>query len=226
MLSARSARIRLPASILSGGALVGWNAQPARAGIGTEVPFETTLKERFRGAIRNYVVLLRLNSTLLKRGYGQNMATVAVSGQEPTDLSSAMANQFAEGTLTRGVDDLTSTGITKVPFKDDLVRKRKKALILFGPEVDIAPDGTVGQMRGGDTKGIKTAEAALIEKIKGRKLDGLDEVTLLGGIIIHRSKGGGKDAGEDCFQAFSCTTIKSNGDVVDLFGPIFADLFE
>ena len=211
MISTRSARILLPAMTVSSLVLsLGGNALPAHAGVGTVIPFDVSLKENFQGSITNSVVLLRLNNILRKRGYYQNKAVLGIYNQNPTELAVMLAGQFAGGALTSFVNIATESN------------GKKKALILFGPDVDIARDGTVGQVKG--DANIRGTESALIGMLQKSFPPDFDEITLLGGLIIHRSKEGGKDAGEDCFQPMAITSITKDGNALDMYSPAFGDL--
>lgn len=212
-MSARKARVSLPLSTIASTfafTLFGDSA-PANAGIGSVVPFDVSRKERFSGSIANYVVLLRLQRSLRKRGYFSKMAYVATY-KPKDDLAVQLSQDFSDSPLL----DLKAGDTSVEEYLQTCINSKKKALILYGQDVDISPDGTVSAIVGDD---LKATEQALLEKIGDKALD----VTLMGGIIIHRSKTGGKDAGEDCFLPARIMGVRSNYQV-DIFEEVFGDL--
>eukprot|EP00565_Helicotheca_tamesis_P000652 CAMPEP_0185729666 /NCGR_PEP_ID=MMETSP1171-20130828/6891_1 /TAXON_ID=374046 /ORGANISM="Helicotheca tamensis, Strain CCMP826" /LENGTH=283 /DNA_ID=CAMNT_0028398559 /DNA_START=82 /DNA_END=933 /DNA_ORIENTATION=- len=210
LFSDRKARITLPL-VTSLTTLLG-NTLPANAGIGTIIPFEETRKEKFAGSIANSVVLLRLKSSLRKRGYYAKKAVVGTY-KPKDDLVVSLTREFGENKLF----DLGSSGEVLEEFIKTS-GEYPHALVLYGQDVTISPDGTVSDITGPD---LKTTEASIMEKLKGKLSS---DVAVIGGIVIHRTKSGGKDAGEDCFLPVSVTYASTDGSVSDLFGEVFGDL--
>jgi len=97
-------------------------------------------------------------------------------------------------------------------------------VILYGSEVDISAEGVVSNVIGDS---VKQTEKTILDKVRSTvPKDGktLKEITLLGGVVIHRTKTG-VDRGEDCFQPLSIKTyIAENGNVVNLYEKAFGDL--
>lgn len=215
-LSARAARINFPLSAL-GLFFLGQTVQPApaNAGIGSVIPFEESRKARFNGSITNFVVSLRLNRSLRKRGYSRNGAVVATF-KPKDDLGALMARDYGSG--FDALVDVSSdgSGVSVDDYLKECMETKKKAFIVYGQDVDIAPDGTVSEIRGED---VSKTEKVLIEQVGSRSMD----VTLMGGIVIHRSKGGGKDAGEDCFLPMTIAGMR-DGNVYDIFEEVYGDL--
>jgi len=118
---ARKKRIVLPLQLIISSLFI--NSSPAQAGIGTVVPFDATLKEKFPGALQNYVIMLRLNSTLRKRGYLKKN-TVFATLKSNDDLSSLMARDY--GSLGEAVPLGDSSS-----FKDYIQNCQGKKSISF-----------------------------------------------------------------------------------------------
>jgi len=129
------------------------------------------------------------------------------------DLALDILRGFGKGELV-SLDDPSSF--------EDYVRQceGKKALVLYGQDVSISPEGIVGDIKG---RGIKESEKLLVDKLLASKAAGISELTLVGGIVIHRVKTGGKDAGEDCFFPMAITNVR-DGVTTDLFEQVFGDL--
>ena len=208
LLSARKARVIFPMSSIIA-ALAG-NSLPAHAGIGTVVPFEETRKEKFSGSIANSVVILRLKSSLRKRGYFQNKSLIATF-KASDDLGVSISREFGDGQVI----DVTDGAVLE-EYIEKCQSADKKAVVLYGQDVDISANGEASQVLGKD---LKSSENLLMEKLR----DKLSEVTLVGGVVIHRSKSGGKDAGEDCFLPVAITCTR-NGITTDIFEEVFGDL--
>jgi hypothetical protein len=220
LVSARVARIGTPLAIAAASFLA--NPLVAKAGIGTVVPVEVTLKEKFRGAISNSVVLLRLNSTLRKLGYYQNKARVA-SFDSPTSASSELASdlsrQFSDGKAVYALPGTLSAYVEAT--------QGKRAMIVYGPEVSISIEGEVGSQQG--PADVAATEQKIVDQVVKKLLaSGISEVCLLGGTLIHRPKTGGKAAGEDYFlpRAITSWKLTSDGSLVtmDVFDKVFGDL--
>mmetsp|Transcript_46354 Transcript_46354/g.68421 ORF Transcript_46354/g.68421 Transcript_46354/m.68421 type:complete len:310 (-) Transcript_46354:152-1081(-) len=212
--SARNARILSPLGLMTSASSILWttNPLPANAGVGAVVPFEATRKEKFSGSIGNSVVILRLNSSLRKRGYFAKKAVVATS-KSKDDLGFLLSREFGD----RPLYDLEDGSSSLEAYVKNCNEDKLKALILYGQDVDISPDGEVGDLKGKD---LKSSEQFLIDKMSGVS----NEATLVGGVIIHRDKtGASKDRGEDCFLPTSIVNVK-NGVVTDLFDEVFGDL--
>mmetsp|Transcript_28738 Transcript_28738/g.43844 ORF Transcript_28738/g.43844 Transcript_28738/m.43844 type:complete len:264 (-) Transcript_28738:100-891(-) len=204
-ITARGARIILPSLLVLGGSL------PANAGIGQKYPFDISLKKNFPGSLMNSVIMLRLASSLRKRGYMRGKASVATL--KASELGVLLSRQFGDGTIYN-FDEKKSL--------DDYIAscEGKRALVLFGPDTAISPEGEVSEIKGMD---VKSAEKFVTEKLINDKLwEKVDEVTLLGGVVIQRSKTG-VDKGEDCFQPLLIKTLTRNG-VKDLYEEAFGDL--
>mmetsp|Transcript_2005 Transcript_2005/g.2858 ORF Transcript_2005/g.2858 Transcript_2005/m.2858 type:complete len:283 (-) Transcript_2005:139-987(-) len=187
------------------------NVSPANAGIGSVIPFEVTRKEKFAGSVTNSVILLRMKATLRKSGYYAKKAVIGTF-KPKDDLSVALVTEFGDGRLFNLAED--SSAVEKYV---EASNEKPHALILYGQDVDISPSGEVGTITGDD---LKTTEKAIMEKLVGK---GLKDFTLVGGIVIHRVKTGGKDAGEDCFFPVSITSTV-DGKVTDIFPEVFGDL--
>lgn len=210
--SPRTARIQLPLAVLSGSFCLLGTGEPAHAGVGTLVPFEETRKAKFRGSLANSVVLLRLRSSLRKKGYFAKKAVVACA--KPADeLSYLLSNDFGEGLPPVLISPPSSDSIQAYIEKD---LKGKKALVVFGKDVSISREGEVGETVGTDLS--KTEDM-----LKTAFCSAGVEAVLLGGTIIHRVKDGGKDAGEDCFYPSSILSLK-DGVATDIFAEVFGDL--
>jgi len=95
--------------------------------------------------------------------------------------------------------------------------RAKKALVLYGQDVSISPEGDLSEIQGRD---LKSSEKILMDSLASK---GLSDLTLVGGIVVHRVKTGGKDAGEDCFYPMAITSVR-NGVTTDLFEKAFGDL--
>lgn len=204
-ITAREARILIPSLLVLGSSL------PANAGIGQRSPFDVSLKKNFEGSLMNSVIMLRLSSSLRKRGYMKGKADVATL--IPSELSAMLSRQFGDGTMYN---------LEEKKSWEEYIAKcdGKRALVLFGPEVDISPEGSVGEIKGMD---VKSAEKFVMDKLINDKLwEKVNEVTILGGVVIHRSKTG-VDKGEDCFQPLLIKTLSQNG-VKDLYEEAFGDL--
>jgi len=212
-IDTRIKRILLPMQLLTSSALF-IDTPPAYAGIGAVVPFEETRQEKFRGSIRNSVVMLRLNSTLkAKRGYQKKNAVVATL-KSSDDLSVDIARNFGRGKEVVSLVDESSSSFA------DYIQKcqGKKALVLYGQDVSISPEGGVSEIQGKD---LKSSEKLLMDSLASK---GISDVTLIGGIVIHRAKEGpAKDTGEDCFFPMAMTSVR-NGVTTDLFERVFGDL--
>lgn len=218
--SARKARIVLPLQLLTtsfaaAGVTTLSAPLPAHAGVGSIVPFDETRNKKFRGSIGNSVVALRLKSTLRKRGYYSNKAVVATFKSQD-DLGLLLSGEFGDGQV------VSSSSL------EDCIQKlegKQKLLILYGQDVTISPEGQVSDIQGND---FKSSEKSLLESAlkTGGGLDNNVEITLVGGIVIHRTKSGPrKDTGEDCFYPVAMKSIDSkSGVVTDLFGEVFGDL--
>jgi len=207
---ARTKRILLPMQLIASSLFIN-TPLPAHAGIGTVAPFEETLKEKFRGSIRNSVVVLRLNSTLNKRGYQKKNAVFATI-KSPDDLSRDIARNFVRGGKVVSLDSSSS-------FADYIQNcEGKKALVLYGQDVSISPEGDVSEIQGND---LKASEKLLMDSLASK---GISDVTLIGGIVVHRAKeGNANDTGEDCFFPMAITSVR-NGVTTDLFDRVFGDL--
>ena len=214
IMSARNARIMIPLSTMTSTlmfSLIG-NPSPSNAGIGSVIPFDVSRKEQFSGSIGNSVVMLRLQMSLRKRGYLNKKANVATF--KPKDDLGVLLNQgFGSGSPLVEFNGSTS-GLDE--YLQSCEGNQKKALIFYGQDVDIAPNGDVSSIVGED---LKSTEELLYDKIGDRALD----VTLLGGVTIHRAKEGGKDAGEDCFLPCRIMGVRSRYKV-DIFEEVFGDL--
>jgi len=210
----RTKRILLPMQFLTSSLLFIETPLPAHAGIGTVVPFEETRREKFKGSIRNYVVVLRLNSTLNKLGYQKRNAVVATL-KSSDDLSVDIARNFGRGGQVVSLADDSSSS----SFADYIQScQGKKALVLYGQDVSISPEGDVSEIQGKD---LKSSEKLLMDALASK---GISNVTLIGGIVIHRAKSGtAKDTGEDCFLPMAITSVK-DGVTTDLFERVFGDL--
>jgi len=205
---ARKKRIVLPLQLILSSLFI--NTSPAQAGIGTIVPFDATLKEKFPGALQNYVIMLRLNSTLRKRGYLKKNSVVATL-KSTDDLSSLMARDYGQSSEAVPLGDSSS-------IKEYIQNcQGRKALVLYGQDVSISREGDVSEIQGKD---LKSSEKILMDSLASA---GLSDVTLVGGIVVHRVKTGGKDAGEDCFYPMAMTSVR-NGVTTDLFKQAFGDL--
>jgi len=205
---ARTKRIVLPLQLITSLLLI--HSSPAHAGIGAVVPFDATRQEKFQGSIKNSVVMLRLNSTLRKRGYRNKNAVVATL-KSKDDLSLDMAQSFGSFGKAVSLGDSSSFAEYIQNCQD------KKALVLYGQDVSISPEGNVSDIQGKD---LKSSEKTIMDSLASK---GLSDLTLVGGIVIHRVKSGGKDAGEDYFYPMSITSVR-NGVTTDLFKKVFGDL--
>lgn len=207
---ARTKRILLPLQLIASSLFL--KSSPANAGIGTVVPFDVTRQEKFRGSIQNSVTMLRLNSTLRKRGYVKRNALVATL--KPKDgLVLRMAQDFGTAGEVVSLSDSSSFENYLQKCQDD----KKRALVFYGQDVDISPEGDLSDITGKD---LRSSEKLLVDSLASK---GIPDVTLVGGIVIHRAKSGGKDAGEDCFFPVAITSIR-NGVTRDLFEKVFGDL--
>jgi len=212
-MSARKARVTLPLSTMASTfafTLLG-NSSPANAGIGSVVPFDASRKEKFSGSIGNSVVMLRLQRSLRKRGYFYQKGAVATY-KPKDDLGGLLTRDYADGPLV----DLKDGNNALEEYLQSCEKDNKKGIILYGQDVDIAPDGNVSAIVGDD---LQSTEQSILEKIGDRPFD----ITLIGGVIIHRAKTGGKDAGEDCFLPARIMGVRSNYKV-DIFEEVFGDL--
>lgn len=207
---ARTKRIVLPLQILSSSLIL--RSSPANAGIGTVVPFEATRREKFQGSISNSVVMLRLSSTLRKRGYRKGNAVVATL-KPKDDLSIDIAQVFGRSGAALPLGDPSSFA----EYVRSCTEGGKRALVLYGRDVSISPEGDVGDVLGKD---LKASETILVDALASK---GLSDLTLVGGIVIHRAKTGGKDAGEDCFFPMAMSSVR-DGVTTDLFREVFGDL--
>lgn len=215
-IDTRSKRIYLPLQIISSLSFI--NSSPANAGIGTVIPFDVTRQEKFSGSIMNSVTMLRLNSTLRKRGYVKKNALVATL--KPRDeLVLRLAQDFGTAGDVTLLSDASSIESYVQTFqqKSNENNKNYKALVLYGKDVDISPEGDMSEIKGND---FKESEKLLVDSLATK---GISDVTLIGGIVIHRAKTGGKDAGEDCFYPVAMTSYRK-GVSTDLFEKVFGDL--
>ena len=101
---------------------------------------------------------------------------------------------------------------------------KSRSVILYRSEVDISAEGVVSNVIGDS---VKQTEKTILDKLrsmvpKDRKT--LKEITLLGGVVIHRMKTG-VDRGKDFFQPLSIKTYTAeNCNVMNLYKKAFGDL--
>lgn len=221
VVSARVARIGAPLAIAAATFLS--SPLVAEAGIGTVVPVEVTLKEKFRGAIANSVIILRLSSTLRKMGYYEKKSEIASFDASPTisELAGDLTRKFGDGQTVYSLPESMLAFIEAT--------KGKRALIVYGPEVTISVEGDVSGQQG--STDVAATEKQIFDQAVKKLLDnGVSEVCLLGGTRIRRPKTGGKAAGEDYFYPRAITIWKktSGGNTslmsTDLFDEVFGDL--
>ncbi len=154
LLSARDARVSLP---LATAAAMIFTPTLANAKASTSTGFDKALKDYFPGAIPSTTVLLRVQSILRKRQYYpyNTLIGTSISSEEivntPTSVINQIRSKFSE-TKDGGV--YTLGGLGGIPFAgvsgmyDMLshIQKDGRALIIFGPNVGISNDGTVGMV--------------------------------------------------------------------------------
>jgi len=252
LLSARKARIIVP--FVSSLSLIFGGVHRANAGIGAVTPFDAARKEKYPGSLSTSVILLRVSGALRRRAYFPNKSVVATvlpsnnnnnneSSNNKNELGTFLSRQFGDGitvvplsttnkssSYEEYVTNIVKTGgntrPSSLPFSAPTDISQNRAIILFGSEVDIASDGVISNIQTPNTT-IKAMETQLLEKLAGIvPKDGnvLKEITIVGGVVIHREKTG-VDRGDDYFQPLVIKTyIAENGRVVDLYEKTFGDL--
>jgi len=205
----RQIRLQQPFTFLS---LLLLTTSPAHAGVGSIIPFEVTRSEQFSGSLANSIVVLRLRATLRKSlGYYSSSSILVATAKPQDDLAQLLAKEFAK-------DEESLSIYQETAFRERLQEASvSKAILLYGQDVTIAPDGSVSEITG---PSIASKEQELIKVLGGSATP----IVLLGGITIHRTKSGGKDAGEDCFYPVSLQSVGGSAGVTDWFSPVFGDL--
>ena len=202
VVGARAARVIAPLTAALGVASSLWAGlgipEPASAGFGAPEPFRVARKESFPGSVKSSIAQLRIDATLLKRGYRPSNTIVGASLCDDDRSSDGLANRLAETYSPDGRTVLRLGGRGGLPFAgrsnlEALVGKCPSSgnvLLVFGPHVGISEDGEVGRVRwgrdddesvacstavdaytaiaNGASGSVSSEEKYIVEKLRGR----------------------------------------------------------